>query len=272
MNIKQIVDDACEDYKIHYEPLDNIDEIKKQMCIEAEAFMLDTVAAFEFDAHDMYAMCAWSLYRILIERRYMEEGLIAEHGADIAECVKEIFSQDIESIRICLGDYTWRPEALERVYRDGYQIFLEAIRNVMESDDYKPVYDIDAALQRMQDAREELDAVEYRYGHKDDILKQYEEEVSEAQAEVDRINGNTETMSHRLQEWLNNNCVTPGFTGENTSDDPLLSVAERNGSGVNLLKEVENSIQAPLEPFGDMPSLIKPFKSEAKSDAESDNN
>ena len=136
----------------------------------------------------MYALCNRCLYCVLLGS---EDNLVnIENKKELTAFVKKSLE---DAQRLGVSIYRWRPEILERVYGLGLEIFDIAKKAyfIMEPEESKDkeMKEADNLYSQMLAVKEELDSLEYVYASKEEILKLYEDELSESTSDLNTIKG-----------------------------------------------------------------------------------
>lgn len=182
MDIKKIVEDVIKDFNRENERKLTYDKVGDTLVSQIECIEKN------LEPGNVYALCNRCLYCVLLGS---EDNLVnIENKKELTVFVKKSLE---DAQRLGVSIYRWRPEILERVYGLGLEIFDIAKKAyfIMEPEESKDkeMKEADNLYSQMIAVKEELDSLEYVYASKEEILKLYEDELSESTSDLNTIKG-----------------------------------------------------------------------------------
>lgn len=168
-------------------------------------------------AEDIYAVCMECLYYLTdmkMEKDKKDKGVSTDNADinDTESLINNFFSKDLVDTLESSEPYKWIPKALEGVLQASYEIFEEA-KQYYYTYDFHSKQDISMVkrlFSKIVDAREELSTLQCVYRSHADIMRIYEQELSESQLDIDLITtGNKLMLSLRLADYIETH-----YTGE----------------------------------------------------------
>lgn len=182
MDIKKIVEDVIKDFNRENERKLTYDKVGDTLVSQIECIEKN------LEPGNVYALCNRCLYCVLLGS---EDNLVnIENKKELTAFVKKSLE---DAQRLGVSIYRWRPEILERVYGLGLEIFDIAKKAyfIMEPEESKDkeMKEADNLYSQMLAVKEELDFLEYVYASKEEILKLYEDELSESTSDLNTIKG-----------------------------------------------------------------------------------
>lgn len=183
MYIKKIVEDVIKDFNRENERKLTYDKVGDTLVSQIECICMEK----NLEPGNVYALCNRCLYCVLLGS---EDNLVdIENKKELTAFVKKSLE---DAQRTGVSIYRWRPEILERAYGIGLEIFdiaKKAYFIMPEENKDKEMKEADNLYSQMLAVKEELDSLEYVYASKEEILKLYEEELSESTSDLNTIKG-----------------------------------------------------------------------------------
>ena len=199
MDIKKIVDDACEDYKKEFDTWKDNDVILEAMYCALKQYQDNAKdkGVHELNEAQVYAVCKLCLHRIE-QKRHFRVG----DDFDVEACVRNVILWGVERDVEILSAFMWVPEEYKLAALAGNAIFDEAKRFVTDPYWYDPLYDVKKLYSVILECGEKLKMVKYKYNSRERVSELYRNELDESELDYDLILFGEKTPSHRMQRYL----------------------------------------------------------------------
>ena len=149
----------------------------------------------ELDAENIYGICMCYIYYFVNAKK---EGILSDDS--IEENFIKTMPANFGELLGRIEEFKWVPTSFSKVLNLSFEIFKEA--KEAYCNESTSASDAEEKLKEIVNLKTEIENEDYKYRNKNDILDEYETELSECILDVDTIKGNRFIHSIRMSDYI----------------------------------------------------------------------